>query len=680
MRISIDFETRSTVDLLATGVYPYAKHKHTDIWCFAWAIDDGDVQIWRNGDPFPNELRTHIENGVELRAWNAAFERIVWQYIGPRHGFPEVKMDQWWCTAAEAAAMALPRSLDQAAKVLGVKHKKDKEGYSLMLRMSKPRAFTDDGQPIWWDVPDRLQRLYEYCMGDVRAERSVFKVLNRLTPGERRAYLLTEKINDRGVPIDRALVKAAKKLVDEGMERAEVVLTELTDGEVTKFTQNARLTSFVNKLGVETAGVGKPVALELLAGELPDKVRKLLSLRLEVARSSTGKLKSMLDVADVDDDRARGLQMYHGAGTGRWTAKLIQPHNFPKGDVPDVERYIPDVMAGEYDFIDLFDNPVAIVSSLLRAMIATREGRAFTAADYSAIEARILNWVAGEIEVVKLFRDYDAATDPAVKWASDPYVRNAMRKYGLAAADVKKFPHRHVGKFMELGMGYQMGPKTAVRQGKDTYGIDLTEPEAKELVDSYRASHPNVVQFWKDGNNAAKQAVKNPGEVVRFGPMKNLAFVVRGSYLYLLLPSKRALTYAAPKIENVSPPWGYEDVLDEKGEVIGQREVEDAKIAAVTVWGVDNKTRQWVKYALYGGLITENIVQALARDMMLFGMESLEAAGYEVVMDVHDEIINESPNDFGSIEEVERIMRQIPEWLAGCPINAEGWRGERYRK
>lgn len=672
-RASIDFETRSIVDLRKTGVYPYAKHKFTDLWCFSWAFDDDEPAIWRRNDPFPDELRKAIVGGIELRAWNAAFERIIWKHIGvPRWGFPNANMEQWVCTAAEAAAMALPRGLDQAATVLGVRHKKDRDGYALMMRMTRPRRWVPEemDEPVWWEVPDRLERLYAYCMQDLRAERDVFKVLHRLTPGERQAYLLTEKINDRGVPLDRALVKAAIEIVREGTERAELVLDEITGGRVTAVTQNARLTAWLNAEGVATKSIAKAAVAELMESDLSPDVAKVLQLRFEVGRSSNAKLQLMLDVADSHDDRARGLELYHGARTGRWAGKLIQPHNFPKGDVPDVEQYIPDVVAGAYDTIDLYENPVAVVSSMLRAMIKAPDGYVLLGADFSAIEARVLNWIAGQADIVALFAS-----------GEDVYVHNAMRMYGLQQHEVKKFPHRHTGKFAELAMGYQMGAKTAQRQGKQQYEIDLTLEQAQELVDDYRGSHPEVVQLWKDSNNAVKRAVKSPGEVVKFGPMKNLALVRRGSYLYLILPSKRALVYAAPNMENVIPPWGEEQMALDVAEFgVENVDPESYKMGAVTVWGVDSLTKKWVKYALYGGLIVENIVQALARDIMLGRMLALEVLGYENILNVHDEILLLAPDDFGSVEEVEQTMRQVPAWATGCPISAEGWRGERYRK
>ncbi|HZR03912.1 MAG TPA: hypothetical protein VFA81_12150, partial [Burkholderiales bacterium] len=243
--LSIDFETRATVDLRESGVYPYAAHRHTDIWCMAWAFDEEEPEIWEplqcdrdqcaypdHRSYIPSDIYDHIAAGGEIRAWNAAFERIIWREIMvKRYGAPAIKDEQFVCSAAEAAAMALPRSLDECASVLKVDSQKDKEGYALMLRMSRPRRWERGGThgpadaadvPIWWDDAGKFQRLCEYCKQDVRTERSIVKALRRLVPREREVYLLDQRINDRGVHLDRQLVVAAKGIVEEGVERANL--------------------------------------------------------------------------------------------------------------------------------------------------------------------------------------------------------------------------------------------------------------------------------------------------------------------------------------------------------------------------------------------------------------------------------------------------------------------------
>lgn len=644
------------MDLRTTGVYPYAQHKDTDIWCMAWAFDDEEPVIWVPGEHLPPRIIEHIQAGGELRAWNAQFERVIWNEIMRKRYFNiPVHISQWVCTAAEAAAMALPRSLDQAAIVLNIGQKKDKGGYELMMRMTRPRRTEDDGTPVWWDVDERKQRLFAYCIQDVRVERAIKPALRRLTPHEREVYLLDQRMNDKGVRIDRELIVAAQNIACEGTDRADAVIAELTGGQVAKVTSVAGLTQWVRAQGVETASVAKAAVRELLDGDLSPEVRRVLEVRAEAGRSSLAKLGSMLEVA-CTDDRARGLLMYHGASTGRWTGKLIQPQNFPKGEVADIESYIPAVLAGSYDSIDILAAPTVVVSSMLRSMLVADLGHDLIAADFSAIEARVLNWLAGQTDMIENFRAYDAGDK-----ARDPYIINAMRLYNIPFAEVKKMPHRHTGKFQELGCGYGMGAKKAVTAAKAVYQLEITDKQAKEIVDNYRSTHKDVVDFWYATERACLTAIEQPGQAQTFGAGGLLKAVVAGAYLYLILPSGRPLCYAAPRVVDALTPWG-------------------AMKLTMEFSGMDSFTRQWGRLRAYGGLLVENIVQAVSRDLMADAMLRLDAAGYTPVLSVHDEVLSEVPMNFGSVAEFETLMSERPTWANNCPIAVEGWRGARYRK
>ena len=450
--LSIDFETRATVDLRQTGVYPYAQHPDTDIWCMAYAFDDEEVQLWVPGQDLPLRVKRHIEAGGEMRAWNAQFERIIWREImHKRWGFVPVEDSQWHDTAAEAAAMALPRSLDQCAIVLRVSEKKDQEGYGLMMRMTRPRSIVA-GRPVWWTDPEKLQRLYAYCKQDVRVERTIAKAVRRLGPLEREVYLMDQRINDRGVGIDRELILAAKDVAAEGVARADATLEQLTEGEVHSVKNHLSLTKWVRAQGVETEGVSKKAIKEMLESDLDPNVRHVLQLRSDAGRTSIAKLDTMLAWASLPDDRARGMAFYHAASTGRWGGKGPQPHNFPRGEVKHVEFFIPDVLAKAYDTIALAQHPVVVVSSMLRSMWRAKKGNELIAADYSAIEARVLNWLAGQDDVLETFREYDAGDK-----TKDPYV--------VMAAKIGPLASRQAGKAAELGCGYQMGASKFVSSG-----------------------------------------------------------------------------------------------------------------------------------------------------------------------------------------------------------------------
>lgn len=676
MELSIDFETRATVDLKKTGVYPYAAHPETDIWLMAWAFGDEDPMLWFPGEPLPSRIIQHVFDEGSIRAWNAQFERVIWNEIMvKRYGAPSVKTDQWIDTAAEAAAMALPRDLERAAKVTRVGEQKDGGGYKLMLKMTRPtnrKAMeNDNAKPEWNNSVVDLAALGEYCKQDVRTERAMVKVVRRLTPREREVYLMDQRVNDRGVGIDRKLILAAQEIVEQATLAADDRIYLITKGEVESVSQAGRIRDWL-----EVDSIAKPALKAMLEGPLEDDEREVLQIRTDVGRSSVAKLQTMLDYANADD-RLRGMLLYHAAGTGRWGGKGPQPHNFPRGGEIkglDLEGAIKLVLAKDYDAIEKLGPPVIVIMELLRSMMYAPDGRELMAADYSAIEARVLNWLAGQDDMISLFRKYDAAS-PEDKPNFDPYRVNAARIYDIPLAEVQKFPHRHTGKFQELGCGFGMGAVAAVEQGKDVYQIDLTLEKAKEIVDDYRASHDKVVQIWEDANNAVIAAVENPGIPFRFGDMARLTAIMSGAYLYIGLPSGRPLVYASPsvKIQKI-------DVA----EVIKDGKVIHAAYSfykrGVDFLGVNSVTKQWGKQRLYGGLIVENIVQAVSRDLLAEGMLEAEKRGYTPILSVHDEVVAEVEPGFGDVKEFEKILATGPAWAAGCPIAAEGWRGKRYRK
>jgi DNA polymerase len=667
--LSIDFETRSAVDLKKTGVYPYAADASTDVICMAWAFDDDEPEIWTPDDAtgyaygvsLPDEIVQHVLTGGEMRGWNAnGFERHIWREIMvKRYGAPLVVDEQWFDTMAEARAMSLPGALDQAAKVTGVAAQKDDKGYRLMLQMSKPRKVEEDGTITWWTTPEKLQKLYDYCKQDVRTERAVYKVIRRLGAHERAVFLLDQRINDRGVQIDRSLIEAAQRIVDIGTERANVVLRELTNGEVSEISNHQRLTAWLQSEGHATTSVAKPMVAEMLQNwELSEDVRTVLETRAETGRTSTAKLVSFLDAAG-SDDRVRGMLAYHAASTGRWGGRLVQPQNFPRGEVDGVEELIGLVLSIDYDTLDLIESPIVIVLSMLRSMMIPKPGHDLLAADFSAIEARVLNWLAGQDDVVENFRAFDRGDK-----TKNPYKIMAVRMGRGATVDdiVKPSEDYSAGKAAELGCGFGMGADKFVSAAWTTYQVRVTEQQAKDAVKIYRSSHPMVKRFWKDTENAVKAAIENPGVKQEFGALKNLKAVVAGAYLYIVLPSGRPLAYPAPRIIMAPPPWGGEDMP----------QIEYA--------AVNQKTRQWNRERTYGGKLVENIVQAVARDLLADAMLRAEERGYTPILDVHDEVITEVPEGFGSVKEFEALMSELPEWATGCPVAAEGWKGKRYRK
>lgn len=643
MVCSVDFETAGTVELKRTGVYPYAAHHDTRVWCMAYAFDEEEPELWTPDQPFPERLRDHIAAGGEMRAWNAAFERIVWRDRARKlYHFPTVQDAQWVCTMAEAMAMALPRSLEHAAEVLRLSIRKDMKGNKLSKQMARPRRFDEDGNPVWWDTPEKLERLYAYCRQDVRVERAISKLVNRLVPQERELYLLDQKMNDRGIALDYQLVVAAKQIVEREIDKQNAALLVATNGEVSKITQVAKLKEWLNLQGIAADSLAKKALAELLddRATLSDDVRAALEAREEAAKSSVAKIDAMLDCVSRDN-RMRGLMLYHGASTGRWAGKLVQPHNFPRPTitVKEIEEYIPVVLEGDPDNIITLN----ILSDMLRAMMVAAPGHVLVAADFAAIEARVLAWLANETVMLRQFRE-----------GRPIYKEMAAVIFKRAVSTIEKpSPEYQLGKNTILGCGFGMGEKKFAK----TTGVDA---ETAELaVTTYRQSYARIPLFWKNLNEAAVEAVLHPNEVRSVG---RLHFIKRGSYLWIKLPGGRALAYAVPRVVDRPLPWDKEKT-----------------VPAVEYSGVNSYNRKWERMALYGGLLAENTVSATARDLLAEAMLRCEQAGYPMVLSVHDEVVAEvaASRPTGPVLE---LMKVLPTWAEGCPVDAEGWVSHRYRK
>ncbi|MEY3774700.1 MAG: hypothetical protein RLZZ129_1480 [Verrucomicrobiota bacterium] len=370
--LHIDFETRSTVDLKKTGTYVYAEHPNTDLWCAAYAFGEEPVALWLPGQPCPPRVADHVAEGGTLIAHNAAFERVIWKHIlAPRHGWPEPAIEQWRCTMVMALAMALPGSLENAAGAVGLDLAKDMEGHALMLRMARPRRIDALGNPVWWDVPERKERLFAYCRQDVEVERQLEKRLLQLRPSELALWHLDQKINDRGVHVDVALCEAAKRIVAAVTERLNAEMAAVTDHEVSSCSAVSQLTAWVRSRGVATDALAKDDIDELLATEIPDDVRRALELRREAGKASVAKIDALLRGMNADG-RARGLLQFHAASTGRWAGRRFQPQNIkrPELEGDDLTEAIRAVRTGNADLVEaLFGPPLSVVGDCLRGMI-----------------------------------------------------------------------------------------------------------------------------------------------------------------------------------------------------------------------------------------------------------------------------------------------------------------------
>lgn len=754
---SIDFETRSAADLKKTDAHRYFEDPTADVLCAAYAFDDGPVHTWRIGLPCPDDLRAHIAQGGKLAAWNAAFE--FWAFtvvLGPRHGWPVPRIDQMIDTMAQAAAMSIPQSLDGAAKAMGLEQQKDKDGMRLIRKFSMPRKATLKDQKVWhsymelagrnpalakknanadgvctpldyasgiyWnepkDHPEDFNAFVRYCAQDVEVERALRKLLVPLSEAEQKVWEFTLTMNDRGAHIDRRLVEALLDVTEQAKEVLDRRMARATGFEITACSQVAALTNWLKMQGVPADKLNKNAIEDLLATDLPEAAREAVEIRKEAAKTSTAKLVAMQNTMGKDN-RVRGLHLYHGAGTGRWSGRLVQTQNMPRGTgtVKEPEEAVDDFLLGNASWIDLtYGLPMSAVSDMLRSCITASPGNRLLAADYSSIEGRVTAWVAGE------------------QWKLDAFVANDEGRgagmYELAAAGIFNVPaekvtkpQRQVGKASELALGFG-GGVLAYYSMANIYGIDMapiypilretSEPEVMERAAEryeecaergdtgtdvltreawiasevtkvlWRQKHPQTVALWAGLQQAAHDAVESaivydevmvdtvsggkklarvavgtkPGSIVTYGC---ISYLVRRGFLWCRLPSGRCLAYGAPKIEDRETPWG----------AVGK---------SVTALGVNSVTKKWERFALYGGLATENVVQAIARDLMANGMLQAEAAGYPIVMTIHDEAVADVPIGHGTLAEFERLLCDLPGWATGLPVVASGWEGFRYRK
>lgn len=715
--LHLDFETRSCADLKAVGLDNYAKHPSTEVLCLAAGYDEHPVDLWGYGelssalDDATEDLKNYVASGGEVVAHNAAFEIAVWnEILVKRHGFPPLHPEQCLCTMTMAYAMSLPGALEKAGAAVGLAVKKDMTGHRLMLQMSQPRDFVD-GKPVWWDDAERLQRLYDYCKTDVDVERLLFKRLLPLSAHERRVWVLDQKINARGVYVDQRSVHAAIDLARVETDRLGAEIREVTAGVVGYPTEVAKIKTWVKTQGVAVDGLAKQDVVDLLNKDgLPENVKRVLTIRQEAGKTSTAKLRPMIDAASADG-RLRGMFQYHGAATGRWAGRRVQLQNLPRQKMK--QKYIEDVIAAMHrpDAVryvsTLYGPPMTLVSECLRGMLTAAPGHELIAADFANIEGRVLAWLAGEEWKLDAFREYDAGRGP------DLYLVAASRIYHRPVAEFNKdSPERQIGKVAELACGYQ-GGVGAFQQMAKTYGVKVKDGEADEIKTAWRDAHPATKAYWYALEAAAIDAVQNPGTIFAAGPPgRECKYVVRGSFLWCRLPSGRVLCYPYPaawraswvsfsdkRSKSVTGRDAYavearaHEIAVERGVTITHIAETRPLLTYMTV--VDSNARKttevledpanggdWWRVGTYGGSLSENNTQAVSRDVFVFAMENVEAASFPVVMHSHDELVSEvmasAPPD--TLSRMESVMLRVPPWASGLPIAVAGWRGVRYRK
>ncbi len=703
--ITIDFETRSRVDLSDCGAGVYARDPSTEILCLAYwdGSPKHDMGFWVPGDEPPKDLLISIQMGELIEAHNAGFERQIWRWIcHESFGWPDVPECQWRCTLAACSALGLPRSLADAAAALGLPIKKDAEGRKVMLRLCKPLSsghFDNDRH--------RLLKLYEYCKQDVRAEVALSKAIPGLEKRELELWKLDQRINLRGIPVDVHGVRDALAVLSEHYAQSERRLAKLTGGSVTTPKQVEAMRRWIfDRTGKVVPDLTAETVREWMTKELPEDVLEVLQIRQDTALASTAKLKSILARCETDG-RVRGNLVYHGAATGRWAGAGIQIQNFPRGTLTPKEiELVHRLIAGRDPkvFGPLFGSPMAALSSSLRSFIRAEKGNKLLACDFAAIEARVLAWLAGEQELLDTFAG-----------GGDVYKVMAAKIYSVDVSDVTKV-QRHVGKTAILGLGYGMGAQSFRDACAIMAKVTLDMQMAKLVVKTYRQTNPSIKNFWSNLNTACIGAIRS-GEPHRVG---FLEVTSSKDWLRIQLPSGRKLHYRTPKLVQVQAPWsdGYTGTiygppeertrLEDMGIEVGEHNgtffeecIVPTRVAAsasgllrmelgrmdpiyidqIEYMAVDSTTRKWSPTRTYGGKLVENVTQAVARDFLAEAMLRVEASGYPIIATIHDEILCEVPDQpEWHLSEFEMLMSAVPTWGRGCPIAVEGFVAERYRK
>lgn len=641
--LEMDIETFSDVDLIKCGVYAYADSPAFEVLLFAYSFDGGETRVidLAQGEELPGEVAEAVFDGSVVKtAFNANFERTCLSKYFGRYLPPE----SWHCSAVQAAVLALPRSLEDVGAVLGLDEQKMKEGKELVRYFCVPckptKANGGRRRNLPCHAPEKWELFKAYCMRDVDVEKAIRGKLCKfpIPEGEMELYRLDQRINDRGVPVDMGLVRQAVKCERLHKEVVTKRAYELTGLENPNSV--AQLKGWLGENGVEAENLSRKAVAELIE-ESDGEVEELLRLRLLMAKTSVKKYEAM-ERSVCSDGRVHGLLQFYGANrTGRWAGRLVQVQNLPQNHIEDLGLARRLVGEGRFEDVEMFyDSTPNVLSELIRTAFVPEPGCRFVVADFSAIEARVLAWLAGERWRLEVFSSHGKI-----------YEASASAMFHVPIEEVTKgSPLRQKGKIAELGLGYGGAAGALVSMGALDMG--LSEDDLPPLVAAWRRANPHITQFWWDVDKAAVEAVtKRTG--TRAG---RIGFEYRSGILFVTLPSGRKLAYVKPRMAvNKFGREGltYEGILENK---------------------------KWGRIETYGPKLVENIVQGTARDLLAEAMLRVEKRGYPIVMHCHDEIIAEVPEGMGSVEEMCEVMAVQPSWAEGLPLRADGYECPFYQK
>ena len=642
--ISIDIETYSSADLTKTGVYRYVESPDFEILLFGYSVDGGEVEVvdLAAGEKIPKEIVSALTDDHILKwAFNASFERVcLSRWLGYETG-EYLNPSSWRCSMVWSAYMGLPLSLESVGAVLGLEQQKMREGKDLIRFFSKPcRPTIKNGgrtRNLYYHDEEKWETFKAYNKRDVETEMGIQKRLGKFpVPDEVwDEYHLSEEINDRGIGVDTDFVSHAIARDRDSSNDLRHRLQQLT--ALTNPNSVAQMKEWLSGHGLETESLDKKAVIELLK-DCPEDLREVLTIRQQLAKSSVKKYTAM-ENAVCADSRVRGMFQFYGANrTGRFAGRLVQLQNLPQNHMEDLADARDMVCSLSYKAIsEKYDSVPDVLSELVRTAFVPQDGRKFIVADFSAIEARVIAWFAGEEWRQKVFED-----------GGDIYCASASQMFKVPVVKNGENGHlRQKGKIAELALGY--GGSVGALKAMGAIEMGLSEEELQPLVNAWRNSNPNIVRFWWDVDSAVKSAIKRKTVTQTHG----ITFTCKSGMLFITLPSGRSLAYAKPRIgEN---RFGGE---------------------SVTYEGV-GMTKRWERIESYGPKFVENIVQATSRDILMYAMNTLRCCS--IVAHVHDELIIEADKGM-SLDAVCKQMSRTPSWTPGLVLRADGYECEFYKK
>lgn len=645
--LAIDIETYSSYDLKSCGVYRYAEAPDFTILLFSYSIDGSEVKCvdFANGEQLPDEIVKALrDESVVKTAFNAVFERVC---ISKYMGWPLMDPSQWRCTMVAAARMGLPLSLEQCGVALNLERGKMAEGGALIRYFSKPN--TKGSRRLPSAAPERWELFKQYNIRDVEVEQAVLAKVRRLAPAafDDRLYVVDQLINDRGVLLDQELAANAMRYDDDYKAALNEEAKQITGCD--NPNSPAQLKDYLRKrAGITATTLNKSSLdeLERLCAYNPAALR-VLAIRREMGKTSNKKYAAMLNCV-CSDGRVRGLLQFCGAArTGRWAGRLVQIQNLPQNHLPDIDRARELVKAGDLDdFMLNYANPTQVLSELIRTAFVASPGRVLHVCDFSAIEARVIAWLAGEQWVLDVFRG-----------GGDVYCATASQMFGVEVG--KHGPNaelRQKGKIAVLALGYGGGVSALEAMGGSRMG--LSQDEMRDIMRRWRQANPNIVGLWTAIESAAIRAIKT-GQAVTI--RRGIVVDYRWGCLLITLPSGRTLCYPRARVGvEVGDGWrGDHDSIEYEG--------------------TNQLTRKWEVVRTYGGKLTENVVQAIARDILGEVLLRAHDAGLDVVFHVHDEIVVDAAEG-QTLADVEQIFSTPIEWCMDLPLKGAGYTTPYYLK